>query len=469
LLAQPSVQLVRFGTKAALAWFLVPADYGAVALAGLLAYLASHVALLGLNEALIQAEEIGGDLWGRLRRLHHRAGVAVSGVQAAVGVVVSWLADDPTTGHFIIVLAPMVWVANLATLPTALLVREQSYARLFRIDVCSALALGLSTLGLAALGAGPWSVAAGLYANAVVASLLALREARPFLPKGTVGDATGDDVVQRGVHFCKAELLSISGEQVDSLAVGFFVGQAALGLYSYALMIAQVLMNYTTSLAERSLFPILADRQRRDSLGPSFSEAVRVSILFMLPLHAVLAVVSDPLTTLIFPEAWEGVGDLLLLLSLASGARCLDIVGTTALKARGEGRQVARLGILRLGVLALALSASLPFDVYAVAAAVLAARGLAAGITMNVARRLIDPAPSAALATGSRVVVAWGVVYPLTAVASANALRAHPVVEIGASLLLAIVWWLGLRAVLDRASFKQDCLMLTRRLGRQAS
>ena len=56
----------------------MPADYGAVALAGLLAYLASHIALLGLNEALIQTDRLGADLWARLRRRHHVAGVAVS-------------------------------------------------------------------------------------------------------------------------------------------------------------------------------------------------------------------------------------------------------------------------------------------------------------------------------------------------------------------------------------------------------
>ena len=43
-----------------------------------------------------------------------------------------------------------------------------------------------------------------------------------------------------------------------------------------------------------------------------------------------------------------------------------------------------------------------------------------------VARRLIAPAPSDALAAASRVVVVWGVAFPLVAVAAVNMLDTHP-------------------------------------------
>jgi hypothetical protein len=49
LLAHPTVQAVRFLTKAALAWFLVAEHFGEVMLAGLLVNLCGRVAVLGLD------------------------------------------------------------------------------------------------------------------------------------------------------------------------------------------------------------------------------------------------------------------------------------------------------------------------------------------------------------------------------------------------------------------------------------
>ena len=139
------------------------------------------------------------------------------------------------------------------------------------------------------------------------------------------------------------------------------------------------------------------------------------------------------------------------------------------MKARGAGQAVARLGILRLVILGAALAVSLPFDVYAVAAAVLATRVLAAGATLYVARQVIAPEPNQALAAASHVVVTWGVAFPLAAVAVSNTLNARPAGDLAVSLLLGAGIWLGLRALLDRASLRREWSVLVRIAGRDAS
>src|SRR5262245_38818777 len=71
VLAHPTVQLVRFGTKIVLARFVGHALFGEVMFSGLMVQLASIIALVGLDDATIFAKKIDAVFWGRLRRVHN--------------------------------------------------------------------------------------------------------------------------------------------------------------------------------------------------------------------------------------------------------------------------------------------------------------------------------------------------------------------------------------------------------------
>jgi len=466
LLASPAVQLVRFGTKAGLTWLMTPEVYGPAALAGQVAYFLSHIALLGLSESVVQATQLDAGSWHRLRALHVRSGAVVGLLMAAGAAVYAWLAPaDAGTALLIAALAPMVFVANLATLPTALLVREQAYGALFRIDVVAALALAAVTLGMGLLGAGAWSVLGGLYANALVAALMASAATRTSRPTASTGDGY-PALTAKGRRFCKADVLMVSGDLGDGLGVGFLLGQFAMGLYSQASNVAQMLLNYTTSLAERSLFPFLAHRQRHDALGPAYAESLRVGLLYLVPAHAVLALAAEPLTALIFDPAWAGIADLLALLALASGARCVDIVATTALKARGDAARVERLGWWRLGLLLPAVLSGLPFGVLAMSAGVLVARVAAAGASLAAARPLLPETLPPGLAGGCRSLLGWGVLCPLGGVLLLETTQLPPLASLALLGLWSIASWLLLRQVVDRVAFQGEWRALAQRWSR---
>ncbi|MCB9899693.1 MAG: glycosyltransferase [Planctomycetes bacterium] len=410
LLAHPTVQLVRFGTKAALAWFLTVEDYGQVGLAGLLAFLASHAALLGLDEAWIVARRPGATLWRHLARLHVRSGLLLGAALALLGTALGLLLDDPLLLELTVALAPMVWIATLSVLPTAALVRAHRYPALFALDVAGVLSLAGVTIGAAALGAGPWSLVAGWYANAlatVAAARVLAREVRPAAEHDDEDDPR--EVVRSGLHLAGADMANFAAERADALVVGFGVGRAALGLYDLSNHFGTLLVNYTGNLAERSLFPTLSAEHHADAArltaaapdreappGPggfdaAFRGALGLVLAVLLPLHVLLATCAVPLLRLLFPERWLDAAPLLAALALAGGARCVEVVAATAIKSRGRSATVARLSLARLLVLAAATLAALPFGVVAVALAALGARVVGAALTLEAARTLLGP------------------------------------------------------------------------------
>jgi PST family polysaccharide transporter len=379
LLGHPSVQAIRFLSKACLVWFLTREEFGGAALAGLVVFAAQHAALLGTDDAVIQAAHLDRPLWRRLCRFHHATGLGLALIVALLGLVLGEVTADPELAALVAVLAPAVWLANLSVLPSALLLRARAFRRVLMVDLASVSGFAVTAVGLAVLGAGAWSLVGAWYANALVALVAAGRLARPELDRlGEEERADPGAVLRYGVQVSGASLLSLASERLDGLGVGVLIGRAALGLYEWALGLSQLALSYATSMAERCLFPILSEERRAGSLRAAHGKAFRIAAFGLLPLHVLLAFLARPLVTGLFPEEWHGAVPLLVLFALAAGLRCLEIVELTALKALGLGATLLRLAGLRLALLLVALALTLPEgDVTAVAAGVLVARAVA--------------------------------------------------------------------------------------------
>jgi PST family polysaccharide transporter len=459
LFAHPTVQLVRFGGKAALAWFLVVADFGEADFAGVLVNLALIGAVLGLDEAAIYAPNLGADLWRRLRRVHHITGIAGGVAVALAGLALGPLLDFPQLPALAAALAPTVWLANMGVLPTALLVRRREWRAWFLIELASAVAMAGLWVGLAVAGLGAWALVAGWWGNALVYAVAAHRLVRGHKPDAEASDDLAA-TVRYGRHMAGANLLTFSGDRLDVFVVAT-LGRLAYGLYAWAQYVSLFLANYVTSLAERMLFPVLADQQRRTDMGRSAREALRVCVTVFIPAHVLLAAVARPLVTTYLEPDWHGAGTLLALLALASAARCLDVVGITILKAAGWSGSVLSRGALRMALLVVAVLALLGGGAEGVAGGVLLARGLAAAVVLGFVMRRLEPAADDVrrdLAMGVVTTMVWcaaflGASWWVGERAPASALWALP--------LLALGLWVALRLLLDRRNAARDASALS--------
>ncbi|MCY2960588.1 MAG: oligosaccharide flippase family protein [Planctomycetota bacterium] len=390
LLAHPSVQAVRFATKLALPWFFTTQEYGEAILPSLIVFGLQHVAVFGLDEALVSARGIDAGLWQRMRRFQDRLGFALALLLVVAGFALQGVAGQELLGKLLMGLAPMLVVANRATLPTWLLVRERRFFDLFCVDLGSVLAFALVTVVAASAGFGAWSLVAGWSANAVAALLLSSWRSRDLVPRGPADAADWPGLRRTGGHLTTAAVLGYVGERVDSAATGFVLGRGALGLFENAQNLSGVLLGWGQSVADRYLFPTLAAHERAEGSGRGYLRALRTTILYVLPPHAVLALASDPIVRTVFPSSWHASGPLLRCLALAAAARCVDLLAVTALKATGAGRAVVRLGWMRLALVVLALAIALPHGLEIVVVAVLASRVVAAALALATTSRHLD-------------------------------------------------------------------------------
>lgn len=470
LLAHPSVQAVRFGTKLALPWFFTTQEYGEAVLPSLIVFGLQHVAVFGLDEALVSARGVEAGLWRRMRAFQDRLGIALALALVLVGLALQGVAGQELLGRLLMGLAPMLVIANRATLPTWLLVRERRFFDLFCVDLGSVLAFALVTIAAAAAGLGSWSLIAGWTANALASLLLSTWRSRDLVPSGDGGEGDWPALRKNGGHLTVAAMLGYVGERADGAATGFVLGRGALGLFENAQNLANVLLGWGQSVADRYLFPTLAADARAEGSAPGYLRALRTTILFVLPLHAVLALVSAPLVQTVFPASWHDSGPLLRFLALAAGARCVDLLAVTALKALGAGAAVVRLGWIRLVLVVLALVLALPHGLEAVVIAVFASRVIAAVCALALVPRHLDLAPYRGvlrLDLAAYAALAWAIATTGFAVWLSNATDGwSPVALIAAIGAGALALWALARVTFDMQHVRADLATLRARIER---
>lgn len=472
LLSQPTVQAIRFASKLALPWFVTTTQYGEAALAGLILFGVQHVAVFGLDEALVSAERIDARLVARIRRTQSWIGVVLAILVAGAGLALQLVPDQERLGLLLLALAPMTWVANLATLPTAMLVRERCYARIFAVDLCMITTLTAVSVTSAALGAGEWSLVLAWHANAFAALFAATFFARPLMPRHDDG---GDDfarVRRTGAHLTGAAVSGYVGERVDGVSVGFGLGRAALGLYDVASNQSQVMVNYAASLSERLLFPTFAQQHRSGGLAAAYAQALRLTALVVAPLHVLLAALARPIVHTFFPPEYHAAAPVLSILALAAGARCFDVAAVTALKASGGGRTVFQLGVARIALLAAAILIALPHGLVMVATAVLASRVVSAAVALLAAgRRMARTAarPDGTLAPAAAALLFWVLVFAPCSWYLEKILEGASVPLLALVPLAAFVLWLLARVALDRAALAREAAFVRARIERPSA
>lgn len=470
LLAHPVVQVLRFLTKAALAWFLAAEELGDAMAVGLFAFLAQHLSLFGLDDAVVFAPRLTLGLWRALRRFLNLTGAVLTVAVAASGLLLAPLMGAPELKVLALVLAPTVWIGNLAVLPNALLVRQRRFRAVFTIDLCSVAAFAVVTLALSASGAGAWSLVGGWYANAALAVVSSHVLARGSLPAESGESAETRRTLRYGAHLMGASLLGFGGERLDSFAIGIGIGRAALGLYEWALQLSQFAVQYASNLSERFLFPTLA-RDRRNApsaMARSFREAIRLCNTFVLPLHVAMSVAAVPFVRGFLPRDWLPAGRLLSVLALAAAWRSLDVVSLAALKAAGRSAAVLRLSAIRLGLLAVAVALTVwTGDILALALGVLAARSLGALLTLTAAGRLPEIQADGVRrvsSAGLPCFLAWCAAYLPAAWIIGASLADSPRLQLAATVSAALAVWLALRAFIDREALLREWQHLYREL-----
>jgi PST family polysaccharide transporter len=363
-----------------LARLLAPEDFGLIAMAGVYIAFTQVFVNFGFSEALIQREN--------LERKHldtaFWAGVALSLVMAflTIGlapVVAGFFGEDDLTG-VVLALALTFPLSGLATVQQAVLSRAFRFRELGLRKIGSTLAGGVAGVWLALSGYGVWSLVAQSLITALV-GVMVLWGASSWRPSFAVSATALRELMPFSVNMLGIQILGFVNRRLDQLLIGYFLGATALGYYSLARRIFQVITQLLLEPFAKLALPTFSRLQHdRERLTNAFYRATRVAGAVSSPAFLGVILIAPDLVPVVFGEKWRASIPVLQFLCGVGILYGLTFFVVPAILALGKARAGTAIQVVNTFGNVVAILIAIPWGLVAVAAAFL----LRAVVTMPI-------------------------------------------------------------------------------------
>lgn len=317
--ARLGLQLLSWGVTIAVARFLRSYDYGVLTAGAILLELADRLAEVGIGKELVRRPELADE--DAAEAFTISAGLSVvmyAGLFALAPAAAAYFRTPEVAGYLraagLLVLLIPLRAVPLAILERGLRMKEQSAVQLAGGGVQSAV-----VLGLAAGGAGYWSLVGGAFAGRVLETgmLMGLARWRPRLRWPGPG---GRGMIRFGVHITGAGLVWHVYSNLDYAILGRLAGPVALGYYALAFNLVTLPVNRLTGNAAQVAYPIFCRLQHdRRRMWDWYLRFLVVVSLAGLPAMVGLALVADDAIPLVLGAKWVPAVAPLRIMSVAGG------------------------------------------------------------------------------------------------------------------------------------------------------
>jgi len=384
-------KLLVFVSTLVLTRLLAPADFGVVA-AGLTVIGYLEVTLdLGMSSAIVYQQEEGQS---RSVAVAFTTNVTLCTVLAGL----NFLAAPAVAGFFRVpdsaaifrALSIYILIRGVGALQTALLQRDLRFREKAAADVTRAMVRGGVGIGLALGGAGAWALIWALIVAEIAGTAVSWFQTR-FRPRLAFDRATALPMLRFGAPVAALQLLSELGGNSDYLVVGHQLGSAALGFYTIAYRLPELLLSNAYWIFSSVAFPIFSKAR---TAGPaafrgSMLKALRLITMFGFPVGVGLALVSRDAVLVLFGGNWTDAGMPMALISLAIGLGSVGYASGDIFKAAGRPGLLLWINAISTVVMLTGFILAAPYGITAVAAVHLSYNLVYAYIRLALANRFI--------------------------------------------------------------------------------
>jgi len=246
-------------------------------------------------------------------------------------------------------------IAALGAIHDTVLRKRLSFGRTVLPDFLQSSAKGLFSIVFALMGLGAMSLIWGQVIGVTI-GVICLWVITPWRPSFTLDRKIAKDLAGYGIKFVAVDFVGILLLNLDYLLVGRYLGAAALGLYTFAFRLPDLLIMQFVRVISTVIFPIYSKmKDGGATLSRGFSKTTRYVALLTVPLGLGLALVARPFILTFFTDKWEeaipvmrGIAIYAMFLSIAYNSG-------SVYKAQGRPQVVTWLSLFRLALLAPAL------------------------------------------------------------------------------------------------------------------
>ena len=233
MLARSVSTVVTIAVSIVVARILTPHDFGIAAIVTFFISISQRFTNFGFNTALIRLPDLRPDHSSTVFVVNVGLGVALGSALALAAPWIGAFYHSPEAARAIPIAGLTFAVAAPGTVPSALLARQLRFKALATIDAIYGSLVPISSLVLAYLGFGYWSLVHALLIGAIWDAVAKLITAR-WRPDLRVSRAALHELLSFGAGLHLKRLLDSVALNIDNMMIGRTLGLSALGIYDKA-------------------------------------------------------------------------------------------------------------------------------------------------------------------------------------------------------------------------------------------
>ncbi|UJA19986.1 lipopolysaccharide biosynthesis protein [Thermoleophilia bacterium SCSIO 60948] len=382
-------RLLVLVSTAVLARLLAPEEFGLVALALTFIGLLDLAVDFGLGPALVIAPD--EDLDRRADTVFISTvtiGAVLTVVIAAMGPFLADFFSEPELVGIAAALGGNFLLRSLGTTHYALAQRRLDFKGRTIAEFADVIVRATAGIVLALLGFGAWSLVIG-YLLGTLALVIAIWVVVEWRPRPRFSGDMLRGMIGFGGAITGLNLTAAVISNVDYMFIGKLLGSAALGLYTLAFRLPELIVLNISNVAGQVLFPAMSAVAPADR-GPVFMTTFRYTALITIPVAVGLVLLAEPFVIALFGSQWADSVVVMQILSIYALTIALGTPGGQMLKATGRASILFGLALVRLAVIVGLLIAFADLGIEVVAACQAAVAGAAELVSLLIATRMLD-------------------------------------------------------------------------------
>jgi lipopolysaccharide exporter len=360
-----------------LARLLAPDEFGVVAA------VAAYIALIelgsdiGMKPAIVYEQEQG--VSARVQTaftLNLMTAAALTGLGVVLAPAVAAFFGAGDHADLFRLGALNLLLTGLGNVHDALLLRDMSFARRIRPQIARDVVRVAVSVGLALAGLGALALVVGFLAGTAAWTAWQWR-LTPMRPRLSYEGTIARSLIAYGGPAALLQVLATINSRLDVVLIGHLLDSRALGIYSIAYRLPEVLLASIAYTLGVVAFPALARRRARDPalLGETTLQLLRYMSLYALPVAMGLAVLSTPIIDLLFSHAWHDAARLLVPIAAAAALYTVVFPLGDLLKAVGKQATIVRINVILVPLMIAACTLAAPAGLLTVSWALVGTSG----------------------------------------------------------------------------------------------
>lgn len=362
-----TAQIVTFVITVVLARILMPSDYGAISLMMVFISIADVFVTSGFGNSLIQKKNADNKDFSSVFFFNIIFSIVIYFILFFAAPAISRFYKMPIICPTLRVLALRIIIAAVNSVQQAYVSRNMLFKRFFWSTLFGTVLSGVVGIIMAYQGFGIWAIV-GQYLTNTCVDTVVLWVTVKWRPERYFSFKNIRTLISYGWKLLISGLLDTGYNQLRSLVIGKKYSSADLAQYNKGQQFPQLITTNINASISSVLFPAMSKYQdNMQNVKNITRRAIKTSSYIIWPLMVGLAVVAEPLITVMLTSKWLPCVPFLWIACFIYGLWPIQTANLEAMKAIGRSDLFLKLEIVKKSVGIIILIISMQYGVMAIA------------------------------------------------------------------------------------------------------